>query len=101
MCSVTSVFYAEPLFFLLLSTQFSVHFPAPTREAAGSERVRRASGLAPRVTETPFNCFWDDKVKAGVLRVENLSALEHVAKWGRPLYVIYELILYSCFTHFT
>ena len=99
MCSVMSDFCNEQLFFLLLSTQSSLHFLAPTREAAASERVKGTTELLAPITETPFDCFWEYPIESGALRMKDLSTLEYVAKWGRPLYVIYVPI--SCFTHFT
>ena len=96
MSSVMSEFCNKELFFLLLSTQPS--FLAPIREAlAASKWARWTMGAPAPITETPFDCFWDDPIKSGALHMKDLSTLEYVTKWGRPLYVIYVLI--SCFTH--
>lgn len=86
LCSIFAGFCEQPLFCLLLSTQSSLRFLAPPGAAAPSERAkRRASKLLAPITETPFDCAPNFKIKPGALHVGELSDIRYLASWGRPL----------------
>ena len=86
MCSVISRLSNLPLFCLLLSTQSSLHYLAPTSKSVSSERAQRVA-LLPPITETPFDCNPGPVVMHNVLGIGKLSEASYIAQWGRPLWV--------------
>ncbi|KAF8869574.1 hypothetical protein CPB84DRAFT_1818578 [Gymnopilus junonius] len=63
-----------------------IQFAAPPAFAK-SARIREGAAVthAP-ITETPFDCYPDFKVKPGELTVKDISEIKFMAKFGRPLF---------------
>ena len=86
MCSCLNQFLAFPMFCIFLSTNSSLaHFASP-RALARSARIR--SGMAEThapITETPFDCCDSLMIKPGEKKIRDISTIEFMAKFGRPL----------------
>ncbi|KAF8882369.1 hypothetical protein CPB84DRAFT_1851243 [Gymnopilus junonius] len=87
LCSCLNEFLGLPMFAIFLSTNSSLaQFAAPPAFAK-SARIREGAAVthAP-ITETPFDCYPDFKVKPGELTVKDISEIKFMAKFGRPLF---------------
>ncbi|KAF8903072.1 hypothetical protein CPB84DRAFT_1845911 [Gymnopilus junonius] len=87
LCSCLNEFLGLPMFAIFLSTNSSLaQFAAPPAFAK-SARIRQGAAVthAP-ITETPFDCYPDFKVKPGELTVKDISEIKFMAKFGRPLF---------------
>jgi hypothetical protein len=79
-------FLGYPVFFVFLSTNSSLAHFAPPQALARSARIRRGeAAINAPITETPFDCYKDLKVKQGELNLKEISSLPFMAKFGRPL----------------
>jgi hypothetical protein len=86
LCSCLNEFLASQMFCIFLSTNSSLAQFASPRALARSARIRdgKAETHAP-ITETPFDCCEDLMVKPGKLKIKDISTIEFMAKFGRPL----------------
>jgi hypothetical protein len=96
LCSCLNQFLASPTFFIFLSTNSSLAQFAAPRALAKSARIRGGIAVthAP-ITETPFDCSDDLMVKPGELSIEEISKIPFMAKFGRPLRVLFQLFIVS------
>ena len=88
LCSCLNRFLAYPVFTIFLSTNSSLAKFASPRALAKSARIR--GGLAVThapITETPFDCD-DLVVRPGELKMEDISKISFMARFGRPLWVL-------------
>ena len=86
LCSCLNHFLAFPIFCIFLSTNSSLaHFASPPA-LARSARIRGGKAVthAP-ITETPFDCSGDLMVKPGELTIKDVSTIQFMAQFGRPL----------------
>ena len=86
LCSCLNQFLDSPIFCIFLSTNSSLDQFASPQALAKSARIRsgKAETHAP-ITETPFDCCDDLMVKQGEFKIEDISRVEFMAKFGRPL----------------
>lgn len=99
-CSCTADLSTLPFFVIFLSTTSSlVHF-APVAELVRSARVKqKQTKLQASITETPFDSFFNGQpsedgnsfmgpIRPGSLTYYDVSEVEFMARFGRPLYVV-------------
>jgi hypothetical protein len=86
LCSCLNQFLTFPMFCIFLSTNSSLAQFASPQALAKSARIRggKAETHAP-ITETPFDCCEDLMVKPGVLKMQDTSTIQFMARFGRPL----------------
>ena len=86
LCSCLNQFLNFPIFCIFLSTNSSLAQFASPQALTKSARIRsgKAETHAP-ITETPFDCCDDLMVKQGELKINDISRVGFMAKFGRPL----------------
>jgi hypothetical protein len=81
LCSCFNFFLSFPIFVIYIFTDPNngklVHL--------GSARRQGADGLQAPVTETPFDCSPEFPIIPGKLRLEDISKVEFLAQFGRPM----------------
>jgi len=88
LCSALDHLKSRPLFTIFLSTNSHLATLAPSAALARSARALVHSGaLQAPITETPFDCAPDLCILPGTLSLEDISDLEFMARFGRPLLV--------------
>lgn len=79
-------FIDQSLFTIFLSTNSSLSNLAPPSRDAKSARARDASkNLQAPITETPFDCYPGFLVQPDTLSWRDVSTIQFMAKFGRPL----------------
>jgi hypothetical protein len=77
---------ADPIFVIFLSTRFNISNLATPGPLARSGRAREnIDVLQAPVTETPFDCYPNLLIKPGELGLEDVSQVEFMARFGRPM----------------
>ncbi|KAH7917774.1 hypothetical protein BV22DRAFT_1135131 [Leucogyrophana mollusca] len=71
LCSCLNFFASYPIFAIFLSTESSIN---------------RLYALQAPITETPFDCFPAMEIDPGELKLPDLSTVEFMARFGRPLF---------------
>ncbi|KAH7925110.1 hypothetical protein BV22DRAFT_1129298 [Leucogyrophana mollusca] len=87
LCSCLNFFTSYPIFAIFLSTDSIINQLAPQGSLARSARMRQHSNaLQAPVTETPFDCSPAMEIIPGELKLLDLSKVEFMARFGRPLF---------------
>lgn len=88
LCSALDHLKSRPLFIIFLSTNSHLATLAPVATLARSARaLQHPDALHAPITETPFDRAPDLYVSPGTLSLEDISDLEFLARFGRPLLV--------------
>jgi hypothetical protein len=86
LCSCFNAFLSLPIFIIYLSTSSNISQLAPQGSLARSTRAcENADALQAPITETPFDCSPALSIKPGVFKMEDLSQIEFMAQFGRPM----------------
>ncbi|EJD42134.1 hypothetical protein AURDEDRAFT_186134 [Auricularia subglabra TFB-10046 SS5] len=75
----------QHIFAVFLSTSSQLRNFAPPQALAPSERHAKSEYVQPPITECPFDCFARN-ISLTTLKLEELSAIEFMARFGRPLF---------------
>ncbi|KAF8882381.1 hypothetical protein CPB84DRAFT_1965388 [Gymnopilus junonius] len=87
LCSCLNEFLGLPMFAIFLLTNSSLAQFAAAPAFTKSARIRQGAAITHAlITETPFDCYPDFKVKPGELTVKDISEIKFMAKFGRPLF---------------
>ncbi|KAH7918081.1 hypothetical protein BV22DRAFT_1134873 [Leucogyrophana mollusca] len=87
LCSCLNFFTSFPIFAIFLSTNSNINQLTPQGSLAKSARMRQYSDtLHAPVTETPFDCFPAMEIIPGEYKLPDLSKVEFMARFGRPLF---------------
>ena len=81
-CSCLNNFVGQPVFFIFLSTSFCLANPVAVQPYGRSHGI--AMPQAP-ITETPFDCAGGDPIERHTLGLADISTVEFMARFGRPL----------------
>ena len=85
LCREMSQWNRHPIFTVFLSTNSNLPKFAPPGYLHPSDRVNiRDSPQAP-ITELPFDCFPDEKPFKTNMTLSDVSEIEYMVKFGRPL----------------
>jgi hypothetical protein len=88
LCSCFNLFLSLPVFVIFLSTVSNIYKLAPSGSLAKSARARaNTDALQAPVTETPFDCSPKFPIKPGKFGLEEVSRVEFMAQFGRPMWV--------------
>lgn len=89
LCGCLSNFAGGEVFFLFLSTSSHLNMAklAPGRALSISARAADTAIVQAPITETPFDCHPDLPLWPQAHRVGDLSSIEFMSRFGRPLYV--------------
>ncbi|KAH7911645.1 hypothetical protein BJ138DRAFT_1125863 [Hygrophoropsis aurantiaca] len=79
-------FFNDSIFTLFLSTDPSIDRFEPPRPYRSSLVWTRPVRLQVPITESPFDCSPDFPIKPGTLTLADLSRIEFMAMFGRPLF---------------
>ncbi|KAH8113034.1 hypothetical protein DFH11DRAFT_1727972 [Phellopilus nigrolimitatus] len=89
-CSAANTLLPSPVFFLFLSTQFSLSRIGPPQTVSSSARPYNYSGqnnIRPPFTELPFDCFGSEPlIRPGEKTLKDVSTIHFMSQFGRPMF---------------
>ena len=86
LCSCFNSFLSSPIFAIFLSTNSNISQLAPQGPLARSARALvNEDALQAPVTETSFDCSPTFPIKARTLGLKDVSEVEFMAQFGRPM----------------
>jgi hypothetical protein len=90
LCNTIALFCERPLVAVTMSTNSNISRVAKPREKQPSQRAMEERNLPPPFTEFAFDLCYDGKriFEYGQMNVDEVSTLEFMSKFGRPLYVL-------------
>ncbi|KAH8113007.1 hypothetical protein DFH11DRAFT_356438 [Phellopilus nigrolimitatus] len=89
-CAATNEILPSPVFFLFLSTQFTLWRFVPPQTMFLLDRIISYSdqnNIRPPFTELPFDCFGDEPlIRPGEKTLKDVSTIHFMSQFGRPMF---------------
>ncbi|KAH8113031.1 hypothetical protein DFH11DRAFT_1727969 [Phellopilus nigrolimitatus] len=89
-CAATNEILPSPVFFLFLSTQFTLWRFVPPQTMSLLDRIISYSdqnNIRPPFTELPLDCFGDEPlIRPGEKTLKDVSTIHFMSQFGRPMF---------------